>query len=139
MSVSNTLRTAIINAIMTAEAQEDAIAALVAVVQTERIARDAFDAILREAVSVRYNVPTKEYGGKIVLDKKGAPDAKAYEAAKRRHSRIMAECFPSSNATEEVEIPAELLAAAAKLAKLANVYEGSRSLASRALAAAFAK
>lgn len=38
---------------------------------------------------------------------------------------------------DEVEIPAELLAAAAKLAKLAAQYEGARSLASKALAQAF--
>ena len=40
-------------------------------------------------------------------------------------------------AKEEVEIPAELLAAAAKLAKLAQQYKGARSLASKALAQAF--
>ena len=40
---------------------------------------------------------------------------------------------------EEIEIPEELLAAAAKLAKLAQQYEGARKLATRALATAFAK
>lgn len=39
----------------------------------------------------------------------------------------------------EVEIPAELLKAAKRLAELANAYEDSRKLASKALAMAFAK
>lgn len=39
----------------------------------------------------------------------------------------------------EVEIPTELIEAAKKLAKLANAYEDSRRLASKALALAFAK
>lgn len=39
----------------------------------------------------------------------------------------------------EVEIPAELIAAAQRLAKLAEKYEGARKLASRALATVFAK
>jgi hypothetical protein len=41
--------------------------------------------------------------------------------------------------TEDVIIPQELLAAAAKLAKLAQQYEDARKLASKALAQAFAK
>lgn len=40
---------------------------------------------------------------------------------------------------EEIEIPADILAAAAKLAKLCDEYKGARKLASKALAVAFAK
>jgi hypothetical protein len=41
--------------------------------------------------------------------------------------------------TEELEIPAEILKAAERLAKLCNEYEGARKLASTAIAQAFAK
>lgn len=74
--------------------------------------------------------------GKLVLDKEHAN----YEACRKALSRLVNDIVgKSSNATEEIEVPAELLAAAAKLAKLAAQYEGARSLASKALAMAFAK
>lgn len=74
--------------------------------------------------------------GKLVLDKEHAN----YEACRKALSRLVNDIVgKSSNATEEIEVPAELLAAAAKLAKLAAEYEGARSLASKALAMAFAK
>ena len=74
--------------------------------------------------------------GKKVLDS----DAPKYEAAKKALQRLVKDIVGgSSGKAEEIEIPAELLAAAAKLAKLANEYEGARSLAAKALAAAFAK
>ena len=65
-------------------------------------------------------------------------------AAKKQQQRlckaVMAgEESAHADAEEECEIPAELLAAARKLAKLAKEYEGARKLASRAIAAAFAK
>ena len=78
----------------------------------------------------------KKYGAEYVDGK--WVDSKC--AAKRYANRLIAAIIgTASNATEEVEIPAELLAAAAKLAKLAAQYEGARSLASKALAQAFAK
>ena len=74
--------------------------------------------------------------GKLVLDKEHAN----YEACRKALGRLVNDIVgKASNATEEVEIPAELLAAAVKLAKLAAQYEGARSLASKALAMAFAK
>lgn len=69
-------------------------------------------------------------------------------AAERMVSRILSAVRTAAKgdegasdraAPEEVDIPEELLAAAAKLAKLANQYEGARKLASKALAQAFAK
>jgi hypothetical protein len=78
----------------------------------------------------------KKYGAEYVDGK--WVDSKC--AAKRYANRLIAAIMgKASNATEEVEIPAELLAAAAKLAKLANEYKDARSLASKALAQAFAK
>ena len=84
-------------------------------------------------------------GGKIMLDS----GHKNYEAAKETVRVVMlmlagttrhAESKKNtSTREEETEVPAELLAAAAKLAKLAAQYEGARSLASKALALAFAK
>jgi hypothetical protein len=62
------------------------------------------------------------------------------QTARQALSRLVRAVIGSEGAKrEEVEVPAELLKAAAKLAKLAQQYEGSRSLASKALAAAFAK
>lgn len=83
--------------------------------------------------------------GRMVLDSSAA----SYEAAKTSRRRVMealkgdadAQKSPKSEAdqAEEIEIPAEILAAAAKLAKLCAEYEGARKLASKALAQAFAK
>ena len=79
--------------------------------------------------------------GQLTLDR----EAPRFEAAKTGLRDVVgaitgaAKRGSTSNKAEaEVEIPAELLAAAAKLAKLANEYEGARSLAAKALAAAFA-
>lgn len=61
-------------------------------------------------------------------------------AAKRYANRLIAAIIgKSSGASEEIEIPAEILAAAAKLAKLCAEYENARKLASSAVAQAFAK
>ena len=80
-------------------------------------------------------VAAKQYGA-VYADGKWA-DPKC--AAKRYANRLIAAIVgKSDNRKEEVEVPAELLAAAAKLAKLAAQYEGARSLASKALAVAFA-
>ncbi len=82
--------------------------------------------------------------GRMVLDSTAA----AYEAAKTSRRRVMEaltgdadkDASPKAEgAADEVEIPEELLAAAAKLAKLAQQYEGARKLAAKALAQAFAK
>ena len=98
-------------------------------------------ALLPEVASFpKYAVPLVAGAGKavgtLVLDS----EHKNYEACRKALGRIVKEIVGASdNKSEEIEIPAELLAAAAKLAKLAQEYEGARSLASKALAQAFAK
>lgn len=98
-------------------------------------------ALLADVASFpKYAVPLVDGAGKaagtMVLDKAH----KNYEACRKALGRLVSDIVGKSSArTEEVEVPAELLAAAAKLAKLAAQYEGARSLASKALAQAFAK
>lgn len=104
-------------------------------------AADVIRAALLPHVAAYYEVAVVDGAGKAkgtkVLDK----DASKYHTAKKALMRltdaIAAEA--SKSQTEEVEVPAELLAAAAKLAKLAREYKDAKSLASRALALAFAK
>tara|TARA_R110000868_G_C10401087_1_gene721329 strand:+ start:52 stop:468 length:417 start_codon:yes stop_codon:yes gene_type:complete len=88
----------------------------------------------------KYAVPLVDGAGKaegtLVLDKEHAK----YEACRKALGRLVSDIVgKSSDNGEEIEIPAEVLAAAAKLAKLAQEYEGARSLAAKALAQAFAK
>jgi hypothetical protein len=82
--------------------------------------------------------------GQKVLDRSHAAFMRADKAFKRAMEDLTGDADAKVSAkaegeAEEVEIPAELLAAAQKLAKLAQQYEGARKLASRAVAAAFAK
>lgn len=102
--------------------------------------RDALRDLLLPHVAAFYKVPvviseSNRNKGEKVLDREHASFDAATQALKRLVRDLMGEKGPK----DDVEIPAELLAAAAKLAKLANQYEGARSLASKALAAAFAK
>jgi hypothetical protein len=101
-----------------------------------RMSEIKFTELAMTLASDKYDVPVKraESSGKLMWDSK----AENYETAKKRVNRLVAELFPKAK-SEDIEIPAELLKAAAVLAKLASEYEGSRSLASKALAAAFAK
>jgi hypothetical protein len=100
-------------------------------------------AYLQKPTADYYNVKLvkNENTGRITWPK----DTEAgVAAAKKQQQRlckaVMAgEESQHADAEEECEVPAELLAAAAKLAKLAKEYEGARKLASRAIAAAFAK
>ena len=105
--------------------------------------------VVVEWAAQRYACPLVDGKGKAtgrkVLDK----SADTYEAARKAKQRVMEALrgdTTKSPKTEgqhaeetEVEIPAELIAAAQRLAKLAEKYEGARKLASRALATAFAK
>jgi hypothetical protein len=89
----------------------------------------------------KYSVPLVAGSGKAegtkVLDKEHAQ----YEACRKALGRLVSAIVgkASSGAKEEIEIPAEVLAAAEKLAKLCAKYEESRKLASTAVAQAFAK
>jgi len=89
----------------------------------------------------KYSVPLVAGSGKAegtkVLDKEHAQ----YEACRKALGRLVSAIVgkASSGAKEEIEIPAEVLAAAEKLAKLCAKYEEARKLASTAVAQAFAK
>ena len=93
--------------------------------------RDAVREAMLPCVAAYYAVEVVE--GKL------STESKKYEAAKRALYRLLKDVCPSSETKEEVVIPAELLKAAKVLAELAAKYEGSKSLASKALATAFAK
>lgn len=101
--------------------------------------RDALRDLLLPHVATFYKVPvvvseSNRNKGQQVLDREHA----SFEAASRALKRLTADLMGEQAPKVDVEVPAELLAAAAKLAKLASEYEGARSLASKALAAAFA-
>ena len=101
-----------------------------------RMSEIKFTELAMTLASDKYGVAIKraESSGKLMWDSK----AENYETAKKRVNRLVAELFPKAK-SEDVEIPAELLKAAAVLAKLAKEYEHARSLAGKALAAAFSK
>ena len=90
----------------------------------------------------KYQVPVVKGEGKAegttVLDKTHDKYEACRKALQRMVKDIMGESSGSVEA-EEIEVPAEILAAAAKLAKLCAQYEDSRKLASTAVAQAFAK
>jgi hypothetical protein len=127
------LNQAILSTFRTGDADDAALASVKTL--AARMTQERFAALAQELASTHYSVPLIEKStGKIVFDSSAAK----YETARKRVQRLVAFVFPKAT-RDEIEIPAELLAAAAKLAKLANEYEGARSLASKALAAAFSK
>jgi hypothetical protein len=82
--------------------------------------------------------------GQQVLDRSHAAFMRADKAFKRAMEDLTGDADAKVSAkaegdAEEYEIPAEIAAAAARLAKLCNEYEGARKLAAKAVAAAFAK
>jgi hypothetical protein len=90
----------------------------------------------------KYAVPLVAGSGKaegtLVLD----AEHPKYEACRKALGRLVKDIVGGGSAkteSEELEVPAEVLAAAEKLAKLCAAYEGSRKLASTAIAQAFAK
>lgn len=101
-----------------------------------RMSEKAFTELAMTLASDKYNVPVKraESSGKLMWDSK----AEHYETAKKRVQRLLNKYFPKGE-RDEIEIPEELIKAAAQLAKLAKKYEHARSLASKALAASFSK
>lgn len=100
-------------------------------------------AILPDVASYsKYSVPLVDGAGSgsgtKVLDKEHAN----YEACRKALGRLVKAIVGTTSdnvETEEVEVPAEILKAAERLAKLCNEYEGARKLASTAIAQAFAK
>ena len=133
------LSTHINNALASAKAYADAIE--LARKDAKGMTRDAVRTAILPTVASFYAVPVKAGEGKAegtkVLDK----DAPKYETARKALQRLVADIVPSesSGKQEEVELPAEIIEAAKKLAKLAQKYEGAKSLASKAVAVAFAQ
>jgi len=130
MSAINTL---IVKAFSAADSEDSAIDAVRKA--AGRMSRDKFETLAQECASKHYRVPliTKSTG-KVVFDS----SADKYETARKRVQRLVKAIYETAK-SEEIEIPAELLKLAQALAKAANGYEGSRSLAAKALAQAFAK
>lgn len=103
---------------------------------------DTVRALLLPHVAEYYSVPvvvseSPRNKGQAALDR----EAPSYEAAKKALQRLTADVMgkTGNKAKDEVEIPEELMAAARTLAKRANAYEGSKALAAKALALAFAE
>jgi len=95
---------------------------------------DAVKAELLPIVAEHYRLDTKTQGsGRVVLQGDKTRVNTATQALKRIALAICADAKPES---EEIDVPAELLAAAAKLWKLAAQYEQAGKLASKALALA---
>ncbi len=130
---STDLTKAILKTFKTGDDDEAALADVVRL--AKRMKRETFEPLAQRLASTKYGVPLIEKKtGRIVFDS----SAEKYETARKRVQRLVKAIYETAK-SEEVEIPAELLKAAQALAKLANEYEGARSLASKALAQAFAK
>ena len=124
---------AITKAVKAAFKAGDTYAEQIAILQREckGADRDAIKAIVCPLAAAKYG-NAKDYADGQWVDSKCA--------AKRYANRLIAAIIgTSSGASEEIEIPAEILAAAAKLAKLCAEYKDARKLASTAVAQAFAK
>jgi anion-transporting ArsA/GET3 family ATPase len=133
MSLSTHITTALSHALAYADAID------LARKDAKGMTRDAVRDVILPITSAKFAVALKEgkAKGTKVLDK----DAPKYEACKKATQRLLKDICgdASSGKQEEVEVPAELIEMAKKLAKLAQKYEGARSLASKAVAIAFAQ
>ena len=130
---STDLTKAILKTFKTGDDDEAALADVVRL--AKRMKRETFEPLAQRLASTKYGVPLIEKKtGRIVFDS----SAEKYETARKRVQRLVKAIYETAK-SEEIEIPAELLKLAQALAKAANEYEGSRSLAAKALAQAFAK
>jgi hypothetical protein len=131
---STDLTKAILKTFKTGDEDEAALADVVRL--AKRMKRETFEPLAQRLASTKYGVPLiKKTTGRIVFDS----SAEKYETARKRVQRLIKAIYETSQSTEEIEVPAELLKLAQALAKAANEYEGARSLASKALAVAFSK
>jgi hypothetical protein len=88
----------------------------------------------------KYGVPFVDGKGKAVGTKVLDSTHPQYENCRKAVTNLTkAIVGKTDGATAELAVPAEILAAAEKLAKLCAAYEESRKLASTAIAQAFAK
>jgi hypothetical protein len=137
--IKMTLSTHITNALDNAIAYGESIA--LARKDAKGKTRDQVRNVILPIVSAKFAVALKDGEGKAkgtkVLDK----DAPKYEAAKKSAQRLLNDICgaASSGKQEELDVPAEIIEAAKKLAKLAQKYEGAKSLASKAVSLAFAQ
>jgi hypothetical protein len=135
MTLASNITLALNHALSYAQAIEDARK------DAKGMTREAVRDVILPITSAKFEVPLKDGEGKAkgtkVLDK----DATKYEACKKATQRLLNDiCGDASSAKkEEVEVPEELIEMAKKLAKLAKKYEGAKSLASKAVAIAFAQ
>ena len=100
------------------------------------------DAIRPDVASYKkYGLPFVDGKGKAIGTKVLDKEHPQYENCRKAVTNLTKAILgtESSGAVEELAVPAEILAAAAKLAKLCAQYEESRKLASTAIAQAFAK
>lgn len=108
--------------------------------------------VVMQWVSKKYACPivvstSNRNKGQNVLDRSSAGFVNADKAFKRLMDDLTGDADKAKSPktegaaeeAEEIEIPAEILAAAAKLAKLCNEYQGAKKLAAKAVAVAFAK
>jgi hypothetical protein len=102
------------------------------VAELQRLLKGADRDTVKDYVAPR---AAKRYGAEYVDGKWTDSDC----AAKRYTNRLINDIMGKSSARkEEVAVPAEILKAAEKLAALCNEYKKAKSLASTALALAFA-
>ena len=126
---STDLTKAILKTFKTGDEDEAALADVVRL--AKRMKRETFEPLAQRLAEKHYSVPLLEKStGRLVFDS----SAPRYEAARKRVQRLVKAIYETSQSTEEIEVPAELLKLAKALAKAANEYEGARSLASKALA-----
>ena len=101
------------------------------------------DAIRPDVASYKkYAVPFVDGKGKAVGTKVLDKDHPQYENCRKAVTNLtkaIVGVTSDTTETEEIEVPAEILKAAERLAKLCAEYEGARKLASTAIAQAFAK
>ena len=129
--MSKKLNQAILNAFASGDADDLALASVRAA--AARTTQDKFASLAQTLASEHYAVPlVTKSTGKVVFDS----SSERYETARKRVQRLIACVYPKAPG-EEIELPEELLKAARSLAKLANAYENSRALASKALSRAF--
>ena len=107
--------------------------------------------VVMQWVSTKYSCPivvstSNRNKGQNVLDRSSAGFVNADKAFKRLMDDLTGDADKDASPktegaeeAEEIEIPADILAAAQKLAALCDEYKGARKLASKALAVAFAK
>jgi hypothetical protein len=110
------------------------------------IAKAANGTLSRDVVHAALQLPVATYYGVALIDKVRGEgktldkEAQGYEAAKKALQRLTADIVgKEAKATEEEEVPAEMLALARKLVKAGMAYENASKLIAKAIATAKAE